>query len=419
MSLRGSVPLLGILVLVGAAIVGPTAAQPLPLAAWTQIGPGGSVIARAVTSGACPSGLVAGRSRPMEIRAPAAPNFPVTACELVLGPKPAAFSVAGAPVPRAAVRKIVVVGDTGCRIKQLKKRVEFQACNDPAQWPWATIAASAAAWGPDLVIHVGDLLYREVACPAGQSGCANSPWGYNWTTNNVDFFIPAKPLLAAAPWIFVRGDHEACGRNGAAWFMFFDPRPRSGACLAFTGPYNVPLGNQDVVVLDSSGAGDDQVNAGQVGTYAQQFKASGQLIARTGWLLSHKPVWGIFKRNKKGQVFSDNPTLAAAAAQALPASVQMVLSGHIHFLQVLTYVGRPPQVVVGNSGTLRIPAVKGPLAGTSVAGTPVASGRVLEEFGFLTLQAISGGWQVTARDRRGAPLMQCTLIGRVLACPPQ
>ena len=405
--------------LAGLTVAQPIAAQPAPLATWTQLGPGGTIIVRAVTRGACPSGTVGGQSRIMAIRAPVTPSFPVTVCEIVLGPRPPAFTIASAPVPRPTIQKIVVVGDTGCRIKQLKRRVEFQACNDSAQWPWATIAASAAAWGPDLVIHVGDLLYREAACPAGQTGCANSPWGYNWQTNNTDFFVPARPLLAAAPWIFVRGDHESCSRNGAAWFSFFEPRSRPAACQDFTDPYGVPLGSQDLVVFDSSNAADDTANAGQVPTYATQLTAAGRLVARSGWLLSHKPVWGIIKVNKKNQVVNDNPTLAAAAARGFPASVQAVLSGHIHFFQVLTYAQRPPQIVVGNSGTLRIPAVKGSLQGMNVAGAAVVFGRVLEQFGFLTMQAAAGGWQVTARDRQGKPLIQCSLNGRVLSCPSQ
>lgn len=394
----------------------PLAAQPVPLAAWTELGPGGTRIVRAVTSGACPSGTVGGQSRLMTIRAPAAANFPVTACEVVLGPRPAAFSIVGAPVPKTAIRKIVVVGDTGCRIKQQKKHVETQACSDPSQWPWAKVAAAAAAWGPDLVIHVGDLLYREAACPAGESGCANSPWGYNWQTNSADFFIPAKPLLAAAPWIFVRGDHESCERNGTAWFSFFEPRPRPAACQNFTDPYAVPLGNQDLVVFDSSGAAEGAVNTDQVGTYTQRLGAAGRLIARSGWLLTHKPVWGITKVSKKKGAVTENPTLAAAAAQAMPASVQMVLAGHIHFFQLLIYPGRPPQFVVGNSGTLRIPPVKGALPGVEVGGVPVAYGRVLEPFGFLTLEATANGWQATARDLTGKPLMQCSLTARV-SCP--
>mgnify|MGYP000167914488 CR=1 FL=1 len=66
--------------------------------------------------------------------------------------------------------------------------------------PWCVVVAGAvAAWDPDLIVHVGDYLYRESPCPEGQSGCAGSPHGDNWATWNADFFAPASPLLGAAP----------------------------------------------------------------------------------------------------------------------------------------------------------------------------------------------------------------------------
>jgi hypothetical protein len=410
---------LGLMFLTVAVVTQPIAAQPVSLVAWTQLGPNGTTIVRAVTSAGCPTGTVGGQTRSMAVRAPAGNGFPVTACETVVGSARTAFAMAGAPARKAVVRKIVVVGDTGCRIKQLKNHVELQPCNDPAQWPWATVAASAAAWGPDLVIHVGDLLYREVACPAGQRGCANSPSGYNWQTNNADFFAPAKPLLAAAPWIFVRGDHEGCARNGVAWFSFFEPRPNAGSCQTYPSPYAVPLGSLRLVVMDSSNADDETANPSQVVVYARQLASARQLAGSSAWLLTHKPVWGIIKISKKKGVVTDNPTLAAAVGPTTPAAFQMVLSGHIHFFQVLVYASRPPQFVVGNSGTLRIPVPKGSLPGLQVSGGAVAAGRVLEPFGFLTLEATAGGWQAVARDVNGKPLLQCTLKGRALACPSQ
>ena len=99
----------------------------------------------------------------------------------------------------------------------------LQACNDPAAWPFPPVARAAAALKPDLVIHVGDYLYRENPCPAGNAGCAGSPWGDNWTTWNADFFDPAAPLLAAAPIVLVRGNHEDCARAGPGWLRLQGP----------------------------------------------------------------------------------------------------------------------------------------------------------------------------------------------------
>ena len=67
------------------------------------------------------------------------------------------------------VYRIVVIGDTGCR---LKTGEEYQSCNDAEKYQFGRIAATAAQWKPDLVVHVGDYLYRENACPQADSGCA-------------------------------------------------------------------------------------------------------------------------------------------------------------------------------------------------------------------------------------------------------
>ena len=82
------------------------------------------------------------------------------------------------PAPRAAARRIIVLGDTACRIKGDAS----QACSDPNGWLFAQVAATAAAMKPDLVMHVGDYHYRESPCPAGNAGCAGSPWGATRTS---------------------------------------------------------------------------------------------------------------------------------------------------------------------------------------------------------------------------------------------
>jgi len=46
-------------------------------------------------------------------------------------------------------------------------------------------------------VHVGDYVYRERACPEGNAGCRESPFGDRLDTWVADFFAPARPLLAA------------------------------------------------------------------------------------------------------------------------------------------------------------------------------------------------------------------------------
>ena len=97
-----------------------------------------------------------------------------TPCGLVVKKASKIWSAfpAGRPMPvvPAIVRRVVVLGDTGCRIQNRT----VQDCNNPAAWPFRIIAERAAARRPDLVIHVGDYYYRESACLAGHAACAGS-----------------------------------------------------------------------------------------------------------------------------------------------------------------------------------------------------------------------------------------------------
>ena len=82
-------------------------------------------------------------------------------------------------------------------------------------------------------------------------GCAGSPWGYGWDAWDADLFTPARPLLAAAPWIVVRGNHESCNRAGQGWWRFLDPRPlvpgrdcndpANDGIGDFSDPYAIPF----------------------------------------------------------------------------------------------------------------------------------------------------------------------------------
>ena len=209
---------------------------------FVVLGEEGRAVARVITSASkCPVVVIDGVPYPMDVRAVPAtvaqrptrsdpaeskPSaFPVLVCEKAVAPGVMRAVVDGRalPLPKANPKRIVVFGDTGCRIKTSDRA--FQACNDAREWPFLDVANAAADAAPDLVIHVGDYHYRENPCPAGNSGCAGSPWGYGWDAWEADLFGPAQKLMAAAPWIVVRGNHESCDRAGQGWWRFLDPRP--------------------------------------------------------------------------------------------------------------------------------------------------------------------------------------------------
>ena len=198
----------------------------------------------------------------------------------------------------------------------------------------------------------------------------------------VDFFAPAAPALRAAPWIAVRGNHEICKRAGAGYFRLLDPRPaQAPPCVELVPPFTVTVGGQSFIVFDSSYATDKCPC--DSGRYAEQFKA--MRPAPNSWLLTHRPVWG-FRSDRK----TINATLQQALAGSdgkLPDGITLILAGHIHLAEVLSFADkRTPQFVLGTGGTLLARKIKRSLTGARIAGTTVSYGRTDHRFGFAILK---------------------------------
>ena len=213
-----------------------------------------------------------------------------------------------------ALDRVVVIGDTGCRNEQGQEGCDASGGEEGAAgrgWPFARVADVAAKTKPGLVIHVGDFRYRHESGPD------------TWEDWKKDVFDPAAPLLAAAPWIIARGNHDLCfktkgGYKGNGWPLFFGPKLgdnpkncRETADARAAAPPALPPYALDVmpelrlVVLDSSGsyygcaewgrAFDDWTRGG----FADLFRPGGQDKAdpQTGkadqrrvWLVTHYPV---------------------------------------------------------------------------------------------------------------------------------
>ncbi len=390
-------------------------------ATWVELGPGGAVIARVIAERtSCPSVVLNGQAQPMQVRAAPSTAYAVLLCELTLPPGTTSASVEGQalPLPPRSPQRIVVVGDTGCRIASF----EAQACNDPAAWPWARVAQSAASFAPDLVVHVGDYLYREAPCPAGFAGCAGSPFGDNWPTWQADFFDPARPLLRAAPWVVVRGNHEDCNREGVGWFRFLDPRPLPATCAPLTEPYAVLVGDLQLLVFDDSAAPNNNPPPDLVAAYAAQVARARALAGDRSWFLVHtglRVIGSLGIQNGVEQLYQNSTTLAAAGALNLPPSVQLSLGGHTHLFEALGFEPRrPPQLISGNGGTALDPPVTTPLAGQAIFDTTVAFGTNAARFGYLTGLPLGRGWSFTERDLAGAAVTTCGAVDLTLRCAP-
>ncbi|HVZ69245.1 MAG TPA: metallophosphoesterase [Rhizomicrobium sp.] len=388
------------------------------LSHWVQMVPGGTAQLRVVASdAACPNVTVNGKQASLQTRAEPDVDF-ARVCAITLTPNMKNVQLNGMdiPLPAATPKRIAVLGDTGCRIKD----GTVQACNDPDQWPFLRVASEIAKLRPDLVIHVGDYLYRESKCPKDQaSSCGNSPHGDNWMTWDADFFTPARQLLETAPIVLVRGNHEDCRRSGPGWFRLmgpdvFDPKT---PCAGHIPPYVVPLGALNLVVMDDANAPDQIVDTAEREVYRQEFQNLSKLAAAPVWLAMHRPIAGAVRMF--GFTVGGNRTLISALddeANAL-SPVALMLSGHIHAFEAINYEGnRPPQLLAGNGGD-KLDTASVSLANTDLGTWHVKDGISLPGFGFLLMTQQEKGWRIDVHGVDGAIERVCTFADRRLDCP--
>jgi hypothetical protein len=376
---------------------------------WVEVGEGGRAIARVVVNAAadCPVLHVDGAVLPMALRSPV-PTGLRPACEVAIPPGSKSASVNGQTLelPRPDPSRIVVIGDTGCRVKGPR----VQDCNDPAKWPFEIVAGRAAAAKPELVIHVGDYLYREGKCPEDSAKlCGDSPSGDRWETWAIDFFQPAARLLASAPWIFARGNHEDCERAWRGWFYYLDPRPFKGTCKAYSRPYVVRLGSFEVAVLDTSFASDTVLAQKQVDIYAAQL---GSLKLHNAWLVDHHPFWAMTIVYGAAAATPLTAPLEAAWEKAKPKGIQLVLSGHTHLFEILSFGhGRPPQIVAGDGGTDLAQAIPVSMNGMTIRGLTVSGSESRHEFGYTLLNKSAKGWNLELKNPSDGTLVSCGIEG--------
>jgi len=393
-----------------------------PLSMWIELGENEQSIARVITeSTSCPSIKIDRESYLMQIRVNPSDEFPVLICEFNIPVKSKSVQINGKkmPLPKQNPTRIAVIGDTGCRIKG--KWV--QSCNDPNQWPFQKLIESVANWNPDLVIHVGDYVYRQTPCPKDNKGCFGSAAGDFWQAWQDDFFSPADKLLRTSPWLFARGNHELCNKAGKGWFNFMYPRRQPEQCEDFTDPYSVSLGDFDILVMDSAIADDDKKVPSQVAKYTEQFKQLDNLTKKPSWLLIHRPIWGLKEiKGHKNTLTSHelilNQTLQAASGDHLPDFISLILSGHIHILQMLSFENeRPVQSITGNSGTALDLPLSTEIIGQTIDNKKIADGTSIAKFGYMTLEHQNKGqWLGKVRGVDGSVYATCSIDNRKLNC---
>jgi len=347
-----------------------SAAPSLPAnaVAWTQYGLGDqpSLIARALVdrTDSCPTVEWNGAAVAMSVRDPGRVEAFGKLCES-RRPFPDALTVRirmGSTVllqqqVTSRPERVAVLGDTGCRITYYAD----QGCHDQKTWPFATVAQSVANQQPDLILHLGDYYYREVPCIASATACAPGPYGDREVTWRAEFFEPAKPLIARAPWVFARGNHEDCQRGGYGWAYYFGDE--AAACDTTHKPAFIRLSGLTLVNFDTAQTG----NAFLVGNMESYWYGLAQTIGtmrpttlgQPMLLMSHEPGYFVCATATALQPCAASLVSGIGNVRGLSDAARkngwrtILLSGHIHAfrsIDVGTSNGPVSQVVVGTSG---------------------------------------------------------------------
>lgn len=405
----------------------------LPLA-YMILGDGEAVL-RVIVEPESPCPLLVGNEAPpMVVRATGDHQtthaFPITVCEarLAQGAMQQAWNEGRIHIDGVASsiqiplrpQRTVLLGDTGLRSKPNNPTTcATNATLDAAapcrgnatsgrfqsllNWSLSTIADYASVEQPDLVLHMGDYVYRQGPCLEDHCAAMNQPhddlaglgnWGDTWYGWWADFVYPSLSLLQTAPWIVGRGNHESCHRAGHGYFLLLDPRPypltRAGdSCADHTSPYAVSFEEEQFIVVDNAVVGeyfgqeataeacpsssedgqpivafnnnrynDPQANLAAIDADIERLQGYWQHVERltqthaTNYVVVHRPVLGFFCNADTKHVVTGAEWNAPYAL--LPSTldrVAAILSGHRHMAQVLEFDSLPTQLVVGHGGT--------------------------------------------------------------------
>ena len=370
--------------------------------------------------------------------------FDVSTCEVIWPTQAKSARIEGqaVPAPPLNIQRILIVADTGCRLKASENA--FQDCNDAGKWPWTQVAQSAAQRRPDLVVHIGDIHYRESPCPSDHKGCAGATWGYGWDAWRDDFFKPAAPLLASAPWLFVRGNHESCYRAGQGWFRFVDALPWSveRSCNDpaddmqgdFSEPFAAAVSERtQFIVFDSSKSSGKPYKSTDPAfvKYQAQMKSVAELtkLKPENFFINHHPLLAaapgkdphVFKPAGSGGLQSAFSSIEPD--RLFPSGVSVAMHGHVHLFEALSFQSdHPVSLVMGNSGSMN----EGFAPHAVTPSDRIYKEAVVDdyasrsEYGFATLDRMTDAgkdyWQLTEYTPQGQAVIQCRIQNNKSRC---
>ncbi len=365
---------------------------------------------RAVVTGEiCPEITVDGTPRQMRRRVGPTEAFPNSVCVYESDRHVQSAVLAGKtfPLSPSDPQRILLIGDTGCR---LHAGIPIQNCALPEDWPFAEVAEALAKVEADLVIHLGDYHYRETECP--DPALCGTVFGYNWATWEADFFAPAQPMLSAHPFVFVRGNHEKCGRAwmGYLRYLSLEPMPRPLYCDNYYPAFLVGFEDLQLAVLDSSTRDRHHYTWDRLRAMRRQLLSVLPELDREAWVLTHAPLWGYGNTKDDPLAGETLETIQREAfADMLPRLVSALISGDLHFAQIIGTKGNPLQITFGNGGVELYSTPEGFEEDLEVGEGVEGALYGYNDFGFGLIERGKSGRPLTLFDRKGTKVARCLI----------
>lgn len=390
-------------------------------------------------------------------------GFPILVCEArvpwsadkaEIGGRPLGFSPRGLTLASHPV----LVGDTGCKGPE-DCPPEGSPPDEPEGWGFPRVVDVIAEGDPpSVLVHVGDYLYRRMP---EETGCVDKAPCDIWKAWDEDFFAPAAELLAAAPWLMARGNHEMCTaeprvEGGNGWFLLMsavtpcmDPGDDLPGCsqpvtlrtcvsadAEFPPPWAVDLSLAEgsaapavrAVVMDTSAGKETDPSSAEI--YRRQYQSLPAMLDRVprAWMVTHIPIYAVskIKGNTDQKLESVNENLQTATrGLSLPPALEMAMVGHRHIVQAVNSDNDidaavvPPHLVMGASGVAlsgkKLPP--GTYYGTTEAGidkegAATLAGWIQRYHSYADLEPGTGAvvaWRVAIIDSAGKLRARCDL----------
>ena len=390
----------------------------------------------------------ADRAAPDAQCAGASPSRPRSRCSSARKAIPASARravVAGRalPLPKASPQRIVVVGDTGCRLKSADQglpslqRFGGMAVRGDCRRGGGRRRPISSSTSATITTARTRARTATPDAPAARGATAGTP-GRRTSSRR------RERLLAAAPWIVVRGNHEICaarGRaGGASSIRARCPRDRTAMTRSTTRaattasrtrcrwgrrPPPIRSSSSSIRRWSASRRCRQRSDAPQVPGAVRARVRAGRATAEQ---LLHHPSPGarVRGRTRPTPTRRTRATRAAVGAGStapgpccfrLPcrrcSPVTCTCSRWSAFRRRSRRSSSSATAATGS--TRRCPR-RCRRALTPSPGAVIASLVATNRYGFMTIERDGARWRMVAHDAHGAPLISCTLLERRAKC---